>query len=263
MTTDSTIVTDRIVEVAGGGIRLLESGSGQPLVLLHHSTGNSGWLPLHARLAESFAVMVPDLPGYGQSMRPAWAREPRDIAILLHQLLDSEGLDQIVLVGAGFGGFIAAEMASMNQGRLSSLVLVGAAGLRPNQGEILDQMMITHRDYVGAGFVDEQSFQRHIGADISAEIDELWDFSREMTARIAWKPYMFSLRLAPLLAEVRTPALLVWGAADRVIPLDCAHQYEAALANARLEVIEGAGHNVDLEEPEQLTRLILRHVNVT
>lgn len=262
MTIAPSNVTDRIVEVAGSGIRLLEGGSGQPLLLLHHSTGSVGWLPLYERLAESFAVMVPDLPGYGQSMRPAWAREPRDLAILMHQLLDSQGVDQAVLVGSGFGGFIAAEMATMNQQRLSRLVLIGAAGIRPNEGEILDQMMLPHADYLKAGFSDDDSFERHFGAVVSPEVEELWDFSREMTARLAWKPYMFNLRLAHLLAGVQTPTLLVWGEHDRVIPLDCGRQYENVLPNARLEVLQGAGHAVDIEQPEALARLIVSHTEV-
>ena len=250
------------IEVAGGGIRLFEDGSGDPLLLLHHSTGNVGWLPLYAQLAGSFAVMVPDLPGYGQSMRPTWAREPRDLAILVHQLLDTLDLNQVVLVGLGLGGFIAAEMATMNQQRLSRLVLIGAAGIKPDEGEIVDQMMVPHHDYLKAAFRDDESFEQHFGDEVTPEIDELWDFSREMTARIAWRPYMFNLRLPHLLAQVRTPTLLVWGEHDRVVPLDCGRQYERALPNARLEVVADAGHALDMEQPEALARLIASHAGV-
>lgn len=262
MTAVSSTVTERIVEVAGGGIRLFEDGSGDPLLVLHHSTGNIGWLPLYAQLAESFAVMVPDLPGYGESMRPTWAREPRDLAIIMNQLLDRLDVNQVVLVGLGLGGFIAAEMATMNQQRLSRLVLIGAAGIRPDEGDIADQMMMPHHDYLKSTFRDDESFEQHFGSEIPLETDEFWDFSREMTARIAWKPYMFNIRLPHLLAEVRTPTLLVWGEHDRVVPLECGRQYERALPNARLEVVEDAGHALEMEQPEALARLIASHADV-
>ncbi|MXY72869.1 MAG: alpha/beta fold hydrolase, partial [Dehalococcoidia bacterium] len=86
--------------------------------------------------------------------------------------------------------------------------------------------------------------------------------SREMTARLSWKPYMFNRRLAPVLGEVQTPALVVAGSEDRVIPLTCARQYAGGLANATLEIVEGAGHYVDYEEPEALAALVASHAGV-
>jgi len=259
MTTATASHTETTVEVAGLAIRVLRGGAGPAAVFLHHSTGNPGWMPFHEALAESFALAVPDLPGYGQSARPDWAREPRDIAVLVNRLLDRLELSGVTLIGAGLGGFIAAEMAAMNQSRLSRLVLIGAAGLQPNEGEIADQMMVDFAEYVKAGFRDDAAFEHVFGAEVDPGIKSLWDFSREMTARITWKPYMFSRRLAPLLGEITVPALVIWGEKDQVVPIACAHQYAKGLANARLEVIAGAGHLVELEEPETVARLIAAH----
>ena len=77
--------------VAGRAMRFLKGGTGPAIVTLHHSTGSIGWLPLHERLAERFTVYVPDLPGYGQSERPDWARDPRDLAILTNHALGRLG----------------------------------------------------------------------------------------------------------------------------------------------------------------------------
>ena len=71
---------------------------------------------------------------------------------------------------------------------------------------------------------------------------------------------MFSRRLPHLLREVQTPTLLVWGEDDRVVPIDSARQYQEALPNARLEIVRGAGHFLDLERPDELARLVLQHV---
>lgn len=261
MTSPPTTFTERTVSVAGKPVRLLQAGSGAPVVVLHHSTGNPGWLPFFDELAASHAVTVPDMPGYGQSERPTWARDPRDLAVLMHQALDELGLiGGVHLVGLGFGGYVAAEMAAMNHQRLQSLVLVGAAGLQPDEGEILDQMLIDFPDYVRAGFRDDAAFERVFGVEPEPPIKELWDLSREMTARLTWKPYMFSRRLAPTLGGVRIPALLIWGSEDRVVPPVCARQFAAALPDARIEIIQGGGHLVEYEEPGTVAQLIAEHI---
>lgn len=259
MTTAEQTWTESTIEVAGLGVRYLQGGDGPNVVVLHHSSGSLGWIPFYEALSRNFTVTVPDLPGYGQSERPAWAREPRDIAILVDRFLAKVAPEDVVLVGLGFGGFIAAELASMHQERLASLVLVGAAGLQPDEGEILDQMLIDYAEYMSAGFRDEERYREMFGEEVAKEVRELWDFSREMTARLSWKPYMFNRRLPQVLGEVGTPTLVVYGGEERVIPLACARQYADVLPNATLEIVEGAGHYLDYEEPEALATLIAGH----
>jgi pimeloyl-ACP methyl ester carboxylesterase len=257
VTTATERYTEHAVEVAGLALRYLKGGAGAPVVVLHHSTGNPGWIPFYERLAERATVYVPDMPGYGQSARPEWAREPRDLAILLLQALTKLDLPRVTLVGLGFGGFVAAEMATMSPERLDRLVLVGAPGHQPREGEILDQMMVDFHEYVMAGFRDEHGFRVAFGDDARRSFKELWDYSREMTARLTWKPYMFSRRLAPLLREVRTPTLILHGAEDAIVPVDIAKQYAEALPNARLDVISGGGHLLEYEDPGAIAKRIV------
>ena len=256
MTTAAEHYTEHTAEVAGLALRYLKAGAGAPVVVLHHSTGNPGWIPFYERLAERTTVYVPDLPGYGQSARPEWAREPRDLAILLLQALAKLGLPRVTLVGLGLGGFVAAEMATMSQERIGRLVLVGAPGHQPREGEILDQMMVDFDEYVMAGFRDEDTFRAAFGDDARRSFKELWDYSREMTARLSWKPYMFNRRLAPLLREVSTPTLVLHGAEDVIVPVDVARQYAQALPNARLEVVPDGGHLVEYENPAAIAERI-------
>ena len=267
MTTSTETHAIEQIQVADRRVHYLKGGSGDPVLVLHHSIGNPGWLPFYEQLAETFTVYVSDLPGYGQSERPEWARDPRDIAILMLQMLNKAGLGSLPVVGLGFGGWIAAEMATMSQSRISALVLVGAAGIRPEEGEILDQMLIDYHEYVQAGFHDEAKYREEFadedGEQPAPEVRELWDFSREMTARLTWKPYMQSRRLPHLLQEVRTPALLVWGDDDRVVPISSGRIYERSLPNARLEVVESCGHLVDLEQPKRLAELVVAHVGAS
>lgn len=255
MAVGTEVWSEERIEVAGLTLRSLVGGEGKPAVVLHHSTGNPGWLPFHDALAKSFRVYALDMPGWGQSQRADWARDARDIAILVNRALVRLDLQDVTLIGLGIGGFVAAEMAVMAQERLARLVLVGAAGLPPREGEILDQILLDFPEYVAAGFRDKETYDDAYG-DHWRDYRELWHHSREMTCRVSWKPYMYDRRLPALLSEVEVPALVVTGSEDRVVPLDCAQQYASGLRNARLEVFQGAGHIVEMEEPARLAELI-------
>ncbi len=248
---------DETASVAGIDLHLRTGGRGEPLLILHHDIGCPERAPLHDALAEQFAVLAPSHPGYDRSARPAWMRGVRDVAAVYQWLLAERGLTGVTVVGLGFGGWIAAEMATMAPRDFRRLVLVGAMGIKPERGEILDQAILSYVDYVRAGFSDPAVLERTFGAELPTPVLEQWDINREMTFRIAWRPYMYNPTLPHLLGGVRTPALVVWGRDDRIVPLECGERYAKALPHARLTVIESAGHLVDMERPAQLARTII------
>ena len=237
-------------------------GDGPPALVLHHDIGAPERPAFYDALARHFTVFAPPLPGYDGSPRPDWMRSVRDMAVVHQGLLAHHPATHepgtVTLIGLGFGGWIAAEMATMAPRALRRLVFVGAMGLKPERGEIADQALLSYIDYVRRGFADQQAFDRVFGAEPSTSRLEQWDLNREMTFRIAWKPYMYSPTLPHLLGAVTTPTLVVWGAGDRIVPRECGERYVKSLADARLEIVEGAGHFVDMEKPDELARLV-RH----
>jgi len=249
--------TDTTMEAAGIKLHVSRAGKGRPVLVLHHETGTLDRLPFYDALAAKFDVLVPHHPGYSRSQRPEWMRHPRDIAVIYRGLLSELNLSNAVLVGLGFGGWIAAEMASMAPGDLAKLVLVGAMGIKPPQGDILDLAITGYVDYARAGFHDQKAFDRVYGAEPSVDQLEMWDICREMSFRIAWKPYMYSQTLPHLLGAVRVPSLVVWGDDDKVVPQSAGKRYVEALPNAKLEVVKNSGHCVDMEQPETLAKLIV------
>lgn len=252
--------TDVTTAVAGCDLVSTEAGEGPAVVVLHHSFGPVGWTTLADDLATDHRVVLVDLPGFGRSSRPDWARHPRDLALLLGAWLRRRELHDVTVVGPGFGGWVAAELATMCPDRLGSLVLVGAAGLLPEEGRILDQVLVSHSQYVQAAFHDPAAYTEVFGDELTDELLVLWDESKEMTARVSWKPYMYNRQMAPLLAELDVSALVVWGEHDDVVPRSCADQYVRALPDARLEVVAGCGHAVDLEQPARLAALVRSHL---
>ncbi len=258
--------TETHVPIGGVALRLRRAGSGPPLLLLHHDIGTLDRLPAYDALARHFDLLLPEHPGYGHSERPAWMRHPRDLAMLYRWLLADLGIARPVLLGLGFGGWVAAEMATMAPADLDRLVLVGPMGVKPPQegehgGDILDQALVSHIDYARAGFHDQAAFDAIYGAEPSTDQLVEWDLCREMSFRIAWKPYMHSQTLPHLLPAVRAPALLVWGEHDRVVPRSAAAVFAARLPDARLEIVPGCGHCVEMEKPEALVRLVTTFCN--
>ena len=248
MTTSTTLWTQGQVNVAGLALRYREAGEGDPVVVLPHETGLPPRTPFHDALSLHNRVIAPTFPGFDGSQRPDWMRSVRDLAVCVGYFLDRLDLDGVTLVGLGFGGWVAAELATMRPSHVRRLALVGSFGLQPNEGEILDQFLLAHEDYVRRGFCDADAYG--VVYDGAATVEQLlqWDINREMTARIAWKPYMFSQTLPKLLAGVTAPTLVAWGQEDAVAPLECAEQFAAAIPNAQLQVFDAAGHFVELEQ---------------
>ena len=85
-------------------------------------------------------------------------RSVRDVAVMQRASARELGVAQASLVGLGFGGWIAAEMATMAPRDIARLVLVGPMGIKPPEGEILDQAIVSYIDYPQAGFHDQKAF---------------------------------------------------------------------------------------------------------
>jgi len=256
----TTTWTTETVRLGDTPVRVRKGGTGAPLVILHHEIGSPEDLPFYDELATRFTVVRPTHPGYDGSERPDWMRNAHDLAVLYQWLLSDQGLDGAPLVGLGFGGWVAAEMATMSPRAFRRLVLVGAMGIKPRDGDILDQALVSYFDYVRAGFADPKTLELVYGADIPTDMLEHWDLNREMTFRIAWKPFLYNPSLPHLLGGVRTPTLVVWGSHDRIVPLECGELYARTLPDARLTRIDGAGHWVEMEKPGELSRAIAQFV---
>jgi pimeloyl-ACP methyl ester carboxylesterase len=254
MATD-TRWTETAVELAGMRLHFARAGSGRPVLVLHHDIGTPERLDFYDALANRFAVLVPHHPGYGKSERPQWLRSVRDIAVMYQSMLFDLAVDRVSLIGLGFGGWIAAEMATMAPRDFHRLILVGAMGLKPPDGDILDQAIVSYLDYARAGFHDQAAFARIYG-DVSTDQLVEWDLCREMCFRIAWKPYMYSQTLPHLLGGVRTPALVVWGDDDKIVPRSAGERYAALLPKARLVTVRASGHCVEMEQPDELATLV-------
>ena len=259
MATSATAVRweTKSVEACGGTVRFEQAGTGPSLLVLPRDNGHPPANQFLDGLAGEFTVSHAWLPGFhgGDPEAWEWLGNVRDLAMVMRRALGEIGAGPTAILGFGFGGWLAAEMLAMGHAQFSNVVLVNPMGIQPKSEYILDQFLISTEAYARAGFASDESFDAAYGAEPEFEQLEGWETDREMASRLAWKPYMYDASLAGLLAGVPTPALIVRGDSDHVVPAECAELYRAALPNARLEVVAG-GHAVDLEQPEKLGTLI-------
>ncbi len=258
----ATGMTESTVRAGGITTEVRRGGSGTPLLVLHSELGVPGWIDAYARLAKDFDLIVPSLPGYGRSERPDWIMGARDLAAWATWFARDIGLRAPVdVIGFSLGGWVAAEIATVAPQFFRKLVLVGAMGVKPRagQGEIWDYFLESGKTAFRQAFHapnDVAEFATHYGREWTPEETDRVEQHREMTCRVAWKPYMHSLTLPALLPAVRTPTLVVWGKEDAIAPLDCGRRYSELIPAARLVTIDHCGHMPEMEHPEAFAGIV-------
>ncbi len=253
--------TEEIVDVGGTGVHTLKGGSGDPLLLLHGAGGNSGWLRYVDALAEKYTVYYPSHPGYGQSPRPEWLESIPDMAAFYTWYLETLGLERVRTIGFSMGGWIAAELVATCSNAVGKLMLVGAAGVKPQEGEITDIFIISPAQVLELQFHDTSQvpdYDATYGRELSPEEQLTADLNREMAVRLTWKPYMYDPRLAGgLLKRVNVPTRMVWGRQDSIVPVECGTIYKEAIPGSELVVIDNCGHSPQVEKPDEFIKTAL------
>ncbi len=253
-------VTSQLTEAAGITGELRRAGKGAPLLFIHSEFGVPGWLEAFAGLAEHYDLIVPSLPGYGRSTRPDWIMSVHDLAAWVTWFARDLYLHEPVnVIGSSLGGWVAAEIATVAPQFFNKLVLVGAMGIKPEKGEIFDYFLNSGLAGLRRAFhrPDQSAeFMRYWGREWTPEEADLVEQHREITCRIAWKPYMHSLTLRHLLPGVRTPTLVVWGGNDAITPINSGEIYARAIPGARLATIADCGHMPEMEKPADFVELV-------
>ncbi len=258
--TKSAAFTEETLDIAGISLQLRRGGSGEPLLILHGELWVPDWVEAHELLAQHYSVCVPSLPGFGTSSFPDWLMSVRDLSAWVNWFVRESGLaTPLKVVGFSMGGWIAAEMATVNSAIFSKMVLVGAGGIRPREGEIWDYFLNSAKDAFQTSFRDHESAQylKYYGRDWTPDEAEQVETNREAAIRYLWRPYMHSVTLPDLLPAIATPTLLVWGRQDGIVPISSCEVYAQGIPNARVAVIEDCGHMPEMEKPEEFAKTVI------
>jgi pimeloyl-ACP methyl ester carboxylesterase len=246
-------------EIQGLKIELLARGQhSRPLLFLHPGIGLDPRARVIDLLAAHARVIAPTHPGFGRSEVSRSMTTVDDLAYFYLDFLDTLDLRDVIVVGVGLGGWIAAEIAIKSTARLSSLVLADSVGIKVSDREtrdIVDIFAITDAEVAELAWFDPQLSRSDSAAMSDADLQGIAR-NREASARYGWSPYMHDPKLKGRLHRIRIPTLVVWGAADRIVTPDYGRAFCAAIPGARFELIERAGHFPHLEQPEAFAQFV-------
>lgn len=229
--------------VGGRRLRVRVAGEGPPIVLVH-GIGVSGryLLPTANALAATRTVYVPDLPGWGESDKPARPLGVRELADALDACIAALGLERPPLLGNSLGCQILVDLAARRPGRVGPLVLVGPTVDRRRRS-FRGQAVALVRDWL---------------REPSLTPVALYDYA-------VFGPRRFLQTARSTLADrpedklprVLAPVLVVRGERDGFITREWAEEVAAAAPNGRFAQVRGTAHAVNFTAPEELARLTL------
>ena len=246
------------LDVKGVPVEIHRAGSGPPLLYLHAEQYYEQVRPYLDALAKKWRVIAPRHPGYGAASGATDLRSVDDLAYLYLDLLDELKLDNVVLVGASFGGWIALEMCVRNHARLSKLVLVSSVGVKfsgREERDFADLFYLPDIESFPMLFADWRRYAPSYAAMSSGQLEELAR-ERHMLAHYGWRPYLHNPGLKRWLHRVDLPTLVLWGEADGFAKPSYGQSLASALPAAELMVIRDAGHYPEIEQSEAVIRAI-------
>jgi pimeloyl-ACP methyl ester carboxylesterase len=242
------------ITVNGCNIALMRGGAGAPMLILHGASGAGTWLPFMEALAEKFEVIVPEHPGFGASDTPDWLDTIHDLAYFYLDFLDQLDLTGVHLVGLSLGGWIAAELAVRDTRRLKSLTLADAAGIHVKGVPQLDPFLRTDEQRIRDFFHDPKLADAMVARLSQPELQDIAMKNRVTTAKLVWQPRGYDPHLRKWLHRIDVPTLLLWGANDRMFPMEYAFAWQSLIPGSQAVVIPECGHVPHLEKPDAFVR---------
>jgi pimeloyl-ACP methyl ester carboxylesterase len=246
-------------------VRYFEGGNGQPLVFLHGAGGIAADDAFLAKLAESFHVYAPLIPGYGDSEECHEIRDMLDFTLHSWDVVDALGLKDPILAGHSMGGMIAAEMAAVCPNEVSRLALIAPAGLWLDDHPVADIFTKLPYEMPELLFHDAEAGKARLTTGLAMDDPK---FLQNFLVTNARQLGMAGRLLFPVperglserLYRVKAKTILVWGDSDRVVSPVYAHEFKRLIKGAQLVSIPEAGHMVLQEKPRETMAAIQRLV---
>jgi 2-hydroxy-6-oxonona-2,4-dienedioate hydrolase len=243
-------------------------GSGRPVVLLHGGFGSwTHWIRTIQPLAERCAVLVPDLPGLGESALPRRTGDPWELVQIL-----ADGLAAIVppptsyqLAGFSFGGVLCGPLASLEGERVGSVTLVGAGGVGPPWASVELESWREVADPGSLSAIHRSNLARLMFADPTA-IDDLAVYLQTRNtarARLKTRPIARTGVLLETLPRVSAPVTAMYGEHDATVPSlrQREERLRSVVPDLRFRVVAGSGHWAPYERAEAVVAELARNVD--
>lgn len=264
----------RSIEAEGLRFEYLDSGAGEPLVVLHGFGGNKdNWTRIAPYLTDRFRVIALDLTGFGGSSRATdndyrIARQAERLSVFLRAL----GIDSFHLGGSSMGGYIAGDYAAKYPEQILSLWLVSPSGVAAAKPSELAQLLAagkpnpliteTVEDYdrlLDFVFTDQPFIPETIKAVLVDEAIAYQTLHDEIYTQLEEGDNIPPLET--LLGNFTAPVFILWGANDRVVDVSGASVLAKAIPGSQAKVLDKTGHLPMLERVELSAKYYLEFVS--
>lgn len=250
------------VQVDGMPLHFFQGGRGPVVVLVHGFGGDAdNWLRFAPYLTRDYRVLIPDLPGFGESPAPPdGTYDVSSQARRLAAFIRTQTSDTVHLAGNSMGGQIVAVLAAQHPEMVTSLALLNPAGVEGEPGT--SESIAMQRLAEGRNILlprDRDDFQEMLelmfhrrpavpGFFVNYYADR-WSANRERLATVFAQITEGYVPLLPLLGKISTPVLVIWGAQDQVLPASGANILAGVGNGIQVAIIPECGHLPMIEKP--------------
>ena len=246
---------------AQGMVNAAVSGDGPPLFLFHSLLSDrASFDPIAPELARSHRVIVPELPGFGGSK--AVSGGLADIADRMAEAVSEAADNNAIVLGNGYGGFIALQMAIRHPDIASKFILADCGAAFSEAGREAFRNMAAASKAKGLSAITDVAMRRLFAPEFQAAHPDLMRDRREAFLKTdpevlnAACAQLAALDLRPELSDVKMPVLVLVGEHDEATPPPMSHELAALLPNARLKVLAGCAHVPQLQAPQAFLEAI-------
>lgn len=255
------------MKIQANGIALHYEAAGEsgPHVLLLHGLGGSSaqWGGVAQLLAPVCRLVIPELRGHGKSDKPPGPYALKDFVDDLGALCDALKIESCVAVGASMSGAVVLRLAAERPELVKGVVPMGGfAVMGPAGKERMSQRAATVEARGMAAAVDAV-LAAALGPTTHATNPALVSLQRALLLENDPRAYAAATRavveidVAAQLPRVKCPALLVFGAEEKVAPLPAQQQLKRSLPQAQVRAIPHAGHLPFIERPAEVAAVLM------
>jgi pimeloyl-ACP methyl ester carboxylesterase len=262
----SSIVQEQSLTLTGKKAHYWKGGSGPALLLLHAAWGDAdmSWNRVWEQLAQSYTVIAPDLPGFGQAEKLS-TPTLSGMATMLKELLGALHQDRIMVVGNSFGAGVAIKFENDHPHMVSRLVLVDGGYMPVIPGFMKKLVSLPGVNRGFRALIRKLTFSKKTLMRSFANPAKLpsgfFDEIEQNTMAYSGIAFDTIMNHAVPLSKPTAPTLLVWGAEDGLATLKQADALQKWIPGARLITIDGAGHMPQVEKPEEFVKAVIAMVS--
>jgi pimeloyl-ACP methyl ester carboxylesterase len=238
-----------------------DTGNGTPLVLVHGFLGSSDmWIPQIKFFKDSFRVIVPALPGFGNSSTINSCDSIKCMAKAILNLLEKKEIKKFNLLGHSMGGMIVQEIAKIEGEKILKLICYGTGprGNIPGRFETIDQsreklringLKNTAYRIAKTWFIEEEKAKYFYLCEEAGKQTTIEAADNGLIAMKNWNGI-------ENLKNIKNETLVVWGDQDKAYNFNQVEALRNNIPNSDLKIIKGCSHNVHLEKPDEFNKTV-------